>query len=357
MRSVVEQECGRPFEVIVVVSGADATAAVVRERFDQVTVIDLGESALPGRARNAGLHAARGEYVSFPGSHVELPPGSLEARLRAHEAGWPMVTGSVVNGTRTRSGWASYFLDHSSSLPGRPSGELSGAPAHCSYVRQFVLEAGGFPEDMRAGEDTVVNQALWRRGRRAYRSRTIRLIHRSPCTGPLALVRHHFVRGRALARIMRAAEADRRRRIPASFLRGYTRRRLTTTDERVAKWGTELLDEYRRARPLVVLGIASAYSGAVYELARRPRVGSARRGRGEQLRDGHQPHPAIAKAADQRRQGGAGRRAVGAVVEDDDRSRVRPGVDPVDDQLGVAGLPVAGIDVPADGPHPGKPDG
>lgn len=357
VRSVVEQECERPFEVIVVVSGTDATAAVVRERFARVTVIDLGERALPGRARNAGLRAARGEYVSFPGSHVELPPGSLDARLRAHEAGWPMITGSVVNGTATRSGWASYFLDHSGSLPGRPSGELSGAPAHCSYVRQFVLEAGGFPENMRAGEDTVMNQALWRRGKRAYRSQAIRLTHRSPCTGPLALVRHHFVRGRALARIMRASDEPDRRRIPAGFLRGYARRRLTTTDERVAKWGAELLDEYRRARPLVLLGIASAYSGTVFELARRPVAGSARRGRGEQLRDGDQPHAAIAKAADQRRHGGAGGGAVGAVVEHDDRARMRPGVDPVDDQLRVANLPVARVDVPADGPHPGEPHG
>ena len=121
VRSVVEQECEQPFEVIVAVSGTDRTAAVVAETFPQVTLIDLGERAFPGRARNAGVAAARGDYISFPGSHVELPPGSLAARIAAHEAGWPMVTGSIVNGNETRSGWAAYFLDHSSSLPGRPS--------------------------------------------------------------------------------------------------------------------------------------------------------------------------------------------------------------------------------------------
>ena len=33
VRSVVEQECEQPFEVIVVVSGTDATAATVGETF------------------------------------------------------------------------------------------------------------------------------------------------------------------------------------------------------------------------------------------------------------------------------------------------------------------------------------
>ena len=76
VRSVLDQECHVPFEVIVVVSGDDGTAEVVRERCPAARLIVLDGPALPGRARNAGLHAARGDYVSFPGSHVELVPGS-----------------------------------------------------------------------------------------------------------------------------------------------------------------------------------------------------------------------------------------------------------------------------------------
>ena len=73
--SVVNQECPWPFEVIVVTSGGGNGAALVRERFPEVTVVELPQPALPGEARNAGLRLARGDYVSFPGSHVELPPG------------------------------------------------------------------------------------------------------------------------------------------------------------------------------------------------------------------------------------------------------------------------------------------
>ena len=317
VRSVVEQRCDEPFEVIVVVSGTDRTAAVVAATFPEVTLIDLGKRALPGRARNAGVRAARGDYVSFPGSHVELPPGSLAARIAAHEAGWPMVTGSILNGTETRSGWASYFLDHSSSLPGRPSGELAAAPAHCSYVRQFVVEAGGFPDDVRAGEDTVLNQALWSRGHRAYRAREITLVHRSPCTNPLRLVRHHFIRGRALARIVRERDDGRPPRGRPRFLRSYSRRRLAATDRRVADWGGDLRPRYEAARRLVQLGIAAAHAGAAFEW----RFGRSARGRGrQQLADRDRSQAEVAQPLDDRGQGLEGGPAVGAIVKEDDRS-------------------------------------
>src|SRR5712692_9911289 len=136
VRSVVEQRCDEPLEVIVVTSGTGDAAALVRRHFANVTVVELEHPALPGEARNAGLSLARGDYISFPGSHVELPQGSLAARIAAHDLGYAMVTGSIVNGTDTPAGWASYFLDHAWYMSGRPSGELSGPPAHCSYMRE-----------------------------------------------------------------------------------------------------------------------------------------------------------------------------------------------------------------------------
>src|SRR5205807_660033 len=124
--SVVAQECPEPFEVVVVASGSDGTAAVVRERFPQVAVIELPGRALPGAARNAALRIAR----------------------------------------------------------------------------HHLLQVGGFPEQMRAGEDTLVNRELARLGYGAYRAADVRLYHRSPCTNAARLVAHHFTRGRALARIV-----------------------------------------------------------------------------------------------------------------------------------------------------------
>ena len=70
-----------------------STASIVRARFPDVRHVELRPRCCPG-AGNAGLRIARGDFVSFPGSHVELPPGSLDARLQAHLAGWEMVTGT-----------------------------------------------------------------------------------------------------------------------------------------------------------------------------------------------------------------------------------------------------------------------
>lgn len=268
MRSIVEQRCSEPFEVIVAASGTDRTAEIVHRRFPRVKVLRIGRRALPGEARNAGVRAARGDYVSFPGSHVRLRPGSLEARIRAHERGFPMVTGSILNGTRTPAGWASYFLDHSGSLPGRPSGPLSSAPAHCSYDREILLRAGGFPQGLRAGEDTVVNNRLHELGYRAYRAQDVLLDHVSPCRTPPRLVRHHFMRGQAWGRILSQGGHGH------GALGGHVRKRMALTDRNVRAWGADLSADYRRVRPLVVAGALAALAGATWEIfvrrVRRP---------------------------------------------------------------------------------------
>lgn len=264
VRSVVAQLCPEPFEIIVVTSGTGGAADHVRREFPGVAVVELDHPVLPGEARNAALRVACGKYVSFPGSHVELPPGSLAARLRAHELGYTMVTGTVLNGTRTRAGWASYFLDHSSALPGRPSGALDTPPMHCSYERRAVLTLGGFPEGLRTGEDTVVNRELFRRGHLAYRAQDVRLTHHTPCVTTVQLLRHHFARGRGFVKIM--SDSDRR------FVWTYVPRRLLRTGRDVRRWGDgDLRDEYRRSWLLVLAGTVAAWVGLFCELLRTAR--------------------------------------------------------------------------------------
>jgi glycosyltransferase involved in cell wall biosynthesis len=281
VRSVVTQEMPEPFEVIVVTSGTDRTARIVLDAFPSVAVVELDRPALPGEARNAGLAMARGDYVSFPGSHTSLPPGSLAARLRAHRMGHPMVSATTLNGNRTPAGWASYFLDHSAVLPGRPSVRLAVPPAHCSYERELLLDVGGFPTDLRAGEDTVVNHQLYAMGARAWRANDVAIIHVSPCTTPAKLVRHHFVRGRAHGRILldylpsggRVLNRGELGRIGLAYLP----KRLGTTSSNVRRWaGPELRDQYRRVRPLVAAGAAAAWTGLWFELL-KPAPGKLRK--------------------------------------------------------------------------------
>jgi hypothetical protein len=133
---------------------------------------------------------------------------------------------------------------------------------------------------MRAGEDTVVNTTLFRRGYTAYRDPRIRLTHHSPCRTPWQLMRHHFTRGRGLGRIILQGTFERgglldRRLLEARLLR-YIPQRLRQTSRSVELWGPP---DYRRlyklAFPLVVVGAVTAWLGMWYELL-RPASGKAK---------------------------------------------------------------------------------
>jgi glycosyltransferase involved in cell wall biosynthesis len=260
LASIVAQVCPMPFETILVDSGCDNTIEIVRSNFPGVIVVGLQTAVVPGKARNEGLKIARGDYVSFPGSHVELQRDSLAARMAAHKKGYAMVTGAIINGTDTPAGWASYFMDHCASLPDRGSGPLSAPPNSCSYDRRILLESGLFPEDRRAGEDTVVNQRLWDEGHRAYRDNRIKLVHVTRCTTRRRLVQHHFTRGRCWGQILR----ERGRTL--NDLAGYSSQRVGRIDHCVRQWGGSLVERYERTKALIQLGVTSAWLGAYYEL-------------------------------------------------------------------------------------------
>jgi len=303
LQAILSQDGAEPFEVIVVNSGIDETATLVRKKFPEVKLVRLDSPVLPGRARNAGLAIARGRYVSFPGSHVALLPGSLAARAAAHQLGYGLVTGTMLNGTRTWAGWASYFLDNRLTLPGRPSGALDDAPPRASCLREALLAVGGFPEDMRAGEDTVVNRRLFDSGYGAYRSHEARSIHYSPCRRPHQLVSHHFRRGQGMARVL-LLEALETGRFPARrvlrYLLSIVPARLAWVTLSVLRYGHTVRRHYFVALPLVVIGAFSACAGTCYELVRAGRAVYATRQRPTPSARGNaaSPREGIRRAAD-----------------------------------------------------------
>ena len=273
MNEMVRQKVNQPVEMILVNSGNDGTAEFVRENFPEVRVIHLPEPALPGKARNAGLKIARGDYVTFPGSHIVLPPDSLQNRIDAHEKGYTMVTGTVLNGTHTWAGWASYFLDHWVAFPERPSAMLGSPPSRCSYMRGPLMAIGGFPEDRRVGEDTVVNNKLFGLGHKAYRSSKIEDIHRSPCTNPMILLHHHYERGLGFGKMLWEYPGPvknlpfRLRRIWWLITRYPAKRMLAITKGSI-RWGKPMRHTFFLSFPLILAGTLSAALGAVVYLLR-----------------------------------------------------------------------------------------
>jgi glycosyltransferase involved in cell wall biosynthesis len=267
--SALAQKCPFPFEVIVVVSGSGGAGGIVRRRYPEARVIELDHPALPGAARNAGLSAARGRYITFHGSHVVIEAGSFANLVRAHGRGYAMVTGTMLNGTVTPAGWATYFLDNAGVLPGRPAGALKGPPIRCSYLRQALLSAGGFPEDMRAGEDTVMNLLLFGQGYGAFREPGYLLRHHSRCRTVGVLVRHHFQRGRAFGRILfNDAVTTGAGRELIRFLLAHPVIRTREVRHDVRRWGPEFMWRLRLVLPLVVIAASSAWAGLWYQVLR-----------------------------------------------------------------------------------------
>jgi len=265
--SAIAQRCPFSFEVIAAISGSGGAADRVRRRFPQVRVLELDHPALPGEARNAGLRLARGRYVTFPGSHVTVEPEGFASLVRAHERGYAMVTGTMLNGTLTPAGWASYFLDNAGAVPGRPAGPLGSPPVRCSYLRSALQSIGGFPEEMRAGEDTVVNRHLFGLGYGAYREPGSMIRHYSPCRTASVLIKHHFQRGRGLGRILVGeAQLEQAVRPMVGFLIRYPVLRTRQVIGDVRRWSPELLRKLWRVLPLVCAGTLSAWAGSWWEV-------------------------------------------------------------------------------------------
>ena len=269
IRALVSQEVDEPFEVILVGSGTDGTVAHVHSRYPSVRCVQLPERVLPGGARNIGLWMARGSVITFPGSHVWLAPGSLQARLDAHDEGWDMTTCAVLNGNETAAGWASYFLDHSAQLPTRVSGEFAGAPGHAAYLTEDVLRVGGFPEDMRAGEDTVVNQRLYHDGKRTYFSSEAAFYHASPSRTLQQLAAHHYKRGVGLGRIIRAGRSGRMAGRTLTRSLRLPSRRLRAVQRGMSYASPDIKRTYRKVWPMVAAGALASAVGTWTELASR----------------------------------------------------------------------------------------
>lgn len=164
------------FDVLVVDNGArtSETNDLVRAEFDDGRVTLVSEPA-PGlsRARNAGLRAAKGEWVAFTDDDVVVDPGWLKAIAAAigYRPGAACVTGLVPAGELRspaqaffdrRVSWsrtvspAVYALDNPPpDMPTFPFciGEF-GTGANFAVDRHKTLALGGFDPDLGAGTRT-----------------------------------------------------------------------------------------------------------------------------------------------------------------------------------------------------------
>jgi GT2 family glycosyltransferase len=203
VRSVLGQVAPEPFEVLVVTSGGDGSAARVRAAFANVPVHDSPVRLLPGGARNAGIARTTAPIVSFLAADCEARPGWVAGRLRAHRRGHRAVASAMANaGPRRPAPLASLYLLYALRLPGRGAGPVTWpdpAVHGLSLERSLLDELGPFDEEVRIGEDTIVAKRLAERGAGIWFDPSIQVAHRGPAT-LIDLVTEEYRRGQRVAK-------------------------------------------------------------------------------------------------------------------------------------------------------------
>lgn len=197
--SLLAQASPEPFEIVVVTSGGDGSAAAVRAAHPDVTVIDVEERLFAGGARNRGVAVARGRVIAFLEGDCIATPGWIKARLDAHGAGHAAVASAITTADpQTLSAWAHTFGLFCARLPGRPASVIApGDPAAhgVSFDRALLDRAGPFPEELRIGEDSAMTRRLHDLGEPIWFEPGVVTAHHGPPTAR-ALVVDRYRRGR-----------------------------------------------------------------------------------------------------------------------------------------------------------------
>ncbi len=203
VRSLAEQVLAEPFEILVVTSGGDGSAAVARALLPSSQVVESPARLMPGGARNAGVEAASGQVIAFLAADCVAEPGWLAARLTAHRSGHQVVAGTMTAAGPFRpSSFASHVTLFCQRLPGRRAEEvtLPDAAAHgLSFDRAVLDRLGPFDPDLRVGEDTDAARRLTDLGIHIWLEPAVRTAHRGP-VGTVAMLRDHHRRGVTAAR-------------------------------------------------------------------------------------------------------------------------------------------------------------
>jgi glycosyltransferase involved in cell wall biosynthesis len=266
LRSVLAQDVGETYEVIVADSSIDDTPGVIGREYPSVHLLHRKRRMQSGTARNLGISAARGQILAFTDSDCIVPPFWLR-RLVAHHRQYPeyaAVGGVIANGNPEGVvSWAGYLAEFNIHLPEERGPCLSDhiPTSNISYKRWVFERYGGFPGDEVVKHvDLLFNRMLYHNGERILCDPRLSVahIHR---TRPRDFLHHQRQIGRGTVQAMRRLPA-----IPGSWLARHPYAAVTLlpavvvlkfsrNSVRFAKWSPEVARKRPVIFPLFALGL------------------------------------------------------------------------------------------------------
>jgi glycosyltransferase involved in cell wall biosynthesis len=201
LESLKNQKTYKRFEIIVVDSSSDGTAALIKKRFPKVRLYQFPERKFCGDARNFGLSVAKAEIIAFIDADCRAAPNWVGQILRAHRSPSLAIGGPIANGNpESYIGGAAYFCEFSQWMPNAPSKPFRDiAGTNMSYKKRVFEEYGGFIEGTYSS-DTEFHWRLEKNGHVLQFVPSILVFHHN-IDRLGRFLRHEFEHGRSFARV------------------------------------------------------------------------------------------------------------------------------------------------------------
>ena len=206
-----------PDAVIVSHSGTHNPQEWIASEFPQVVVLHTCERLFAGAARNRGARHAGDGLIAFTDDDT-VPARNWLQRVCENLSAHPgrFVVGSV--GTAQTGGYwgmSLWLCEFSEQAPWRPAGiQAGGASCNLAMRKEDLKRAGWFPEDFRAGQDTMLLHALRTIGLVQMFDPSMKVDHYN-ISGFGHFRRHLINQGRHFAKVRRA------RKMPGSFATAF----------------------------------------------------------------------------------------------------------------------------------------
>jgi glycosyltransferase involved in cell wall biosynthesis len=174
--SLLQQETGTSYEVIVVDSSMDDTPNIILQNFPTVVLVSSKHRLTCGEAKNVGLSLARGQKILFTDADIRVPKDWVD-RMAKRLDEFDGVGGPFLNGTpESVTGTLGYCLEFFRILPKKtPDTNARFLTGGNSGFRREAISGKKFMSGI--GEDIAFNFELVKDGKRLLYDPTLGVRH------------------------------------------------------------------------------------------------------------------------------------------------------------------------------------